>query len=176
MTDKKCPTYEAVFKYIDDNVFKMKPNRFMTDFEAGMRKALRKCFPSCILNGCWFHFRAAVRRKFRSLNLYNLIADDIDARTIYRKILNLPLLPTEHLLHGYEIIKQDAKRMGVLVQLKPIFEYFEYFWLELVEYFLLVTDYFHLLDYACVFYISEQRKFSLRRQPKYANDFIARVF
>lgn len=102
MSDKKTSTYETVFKYIDVNVFELKAARFMADYEGGMRKAIKICFPNAILNGCWYHFSAAVRRRFLSLNLYRLIADSMPAQQLYRKILSLPLLPPEGILEGQE--------------------------------------------------------------------------
>lgn len=131
MSSKSTRAYQAVFQYIEDNVFKLEPSQFMTDFENGLRKALELCYPSAILLGCWFHYCSAVRRRVLSLHLYRLIAENRDARSIYRKIMCLPLLPPQSIVEGYEIIRNEAERNGLFKTFKKFFEYF-LFWLKQV--------------------------------------------
>lgn len=107
MTKKTTESYIAVFKYIEDNLFKLKPANFMTDFEAGLRKAILICYPTIPLHGCWYHYCSAVRRKALHLGLFSLLRDDLSARAIYKKLLNLPLLPSDHIVPGFEIIKKE---------------------------------------------------------------------
>lgn len=134
MSDKCADTYKKVFMYIESNVFKLRPAHFMTDFETGMRKAIRECYPDVILHGCWYHFCAAVRRKLLSFNLYQLIVEIPTAMVLYRMLICLPLLPHEFILEGYRIIKEEAKAKKLYKQFSPLFKYFESFWLELVRF------------------------------------------
>lgn len=62
MTNKTTKAYSEVFKYIDKNIFKLKPNLIMTDFEKGMRKAINRFFTKVKLHGCWFHYDQAIQR------------------------------------------------------------------------------------------------------------------
>lgn len=133
MSGKSAELYKQVFQYIENNVFKMKPSQFMTDFEAGMRKAIEECYPNAILHGCWYHFCAAIRRKLVTLQLYQLIVEVPSAMAIYRMILNLPLLPSEFILEGFQVIKKIARDRKLYKQFKSLFEYFENFWLQLVR-------------------------------------------
>lgn len=105
----------------------------MADFENGLRKAIINIYPYAILNGCWYHFTAAVRRKILSFKLYKLIEEQPVVHFIYRSILSLPLLPPDAVLKGYNIIKQKAKASEFYKALKPVFDYFESFWLGLVR-------------------------------------------
>ena len=57
MSDKKTETYESLFKFINANVFEMKPSAFMTDHEAGLMKALKNCFPGVKMHTCWYHYK-----------------------------------------------------------------------------------------------------------------------
>lgn len=132
MSSKSTEAYEAVFKFIENNVFKMNPSEFMTDFEAGMRKAINKCYPNAILRGCWYHFKAALRRRFISLHMFRLITDDSSARQIYRMLSNLPLLPPLAIAMGYAIIKEEARSAKLTKVFRKIFIYFERYWLQLV--------------------------------------------
>lgn len=132
MSNKSAEAYQAVFDFIENKVFEMKPSEFMTDFEGGMRKAINQCYPNAILRGCWFHFKAAVRRRFMSLHMYRLITDDLKARKIYRMLMNLPLLPPESIENGYQIIKEEARSNKLTKVFQQIFTYFERYWLKVV--------------------------------------------
>lgn len=54
MTKKTSECYMDVFKYIEDNIMNLKPNSFMSDWEAGMRKAISICYPDARISGCWY--------------------------------------------------------------------------------------------------------------------------
>lgn len=133
MSGKSTSLYEEVFKYIEEKIFQLKPSRFMADFEAGLRKAIKSIYPDATLHGCWYHFCAAIRRKLLKFGLYQLIVNEPLARFIYRSILSLPLLPPKSILAGYNIIKREAKNNGLYAQFKQMFDYFESFWLALVS-------------------------------------------
>lgn len=134
MCDKKTVSYEAIFQYINNNIYDMQPASFMTDFERGMGKALKQTFPQAKLNTCWYHYSAAIRKRFLSHHLSKLIADNSAARSIYKKMLSLPLLPAEYIVKGYELIKEEAKKNKLQKHFKKIFHYFEGFWLTLVSF------------------------------------------
>lgn len=52
--DKKTKiSYENLLKYINENIFKMEPNTFITDYEEAMRKAIKSTFCNVKLIGCW---------------------------------------------------------------------------------------------------------------------------
>lgn len=137
LSGKTAQLYSEVFEYIEKNVFEMKPARFMCDFETGLRCAIKKCFPFAILNGCWFHYKSAIRRKMLALGLHKMIIENSDAVAIYRMILNLPLLPPLFIHKGYKFIKKEARKRKLDSVFKPLFEYFESFWIELVTSFLI---------------------------------------
>lgn len=142
MSGKSAELYKEVFDFIEKKLFQLKPAMFMTDFEAGLRKAINEFYPMAILHGCWYHFCAAVRRKCMSFNMYRLISKVPNAKIIYRMILSLPLLPPESILNGYNIVKQVATEKKLSKEFKKIFEYFEQYWLPLVSFFLLNCYYF----------------------------------
>lgn len=133
MTKKTAEAYEAVFSYIEDNIFHMRPAMFMADFEGGIRKAINNFYPDSALHGCWYHFSAAIRRKFLRLNLYEIIKKEPEGKILYKMMLNLPLLPPEEIAKGFNIIKRKAQNVKLSREFRPVFAYFENFWLELVR-------------------------------------------
>lgn len=141
MSGKESELYKEVFDFIEERkLFKINPTAsFMLDFEAGMRKAIKERFPKSKLHGCWYHFMAALRRKFRSLHMLRLIADDENANKIYRKLLSLPLLPSDSIENGYDEIKIEARKRNLHKEFRRFFSYFENFWLKLVSFCILTT-------------------------------------
>ncbi|XP_055307943.1 uncharacterized protein LOC129572060 [Sitodiplosis mosellana] len=131
MTRATAIAYKAVFRYIEDNIFELKPARFMADFEAAMRKAIADFYPHTEINGCWYHFCAAVRRKTLSFGLHNLIKNSFGAWSVYKKLLCLPLLPASKIVKGFNIVVQQSTDFGVLDEFEELFAYFQNFWLHL---------------------------------------------
>lgn len=150
MSNRKTKTYKAVFEYIEKNVFKLKPTEIITDWEAGMRNALRFCYPSAILRGCWYHYCAAIRKKFLKLGLHFLLVSDYNARFIKQQIMSLPLLPPENFETGYAHIKNMAKEFDFYEKLIPFFTYFDDYWLKQVHLCFIFTQRFLLTSRVCV--------------------------
>lgn len=136
MSGKTARLYDQVFEFIEkEQLFIISQNaHFMLDFETGLRKAIAKRYPKATVNGCWYHYEASLRRKFRSLHMLRIIADDDDANKLYRKLLSLPLLPAEYIETGYELIKIEANKKALNKCFKRFFSYFEGFWLEMVTF------------------------------------------
>lgn len=128
MSCRTAECYKAVFQFIEENVFKLEPTEFITDFELGMRKAINEFYPSAKLRGCWFHYCRAIKRKVISLGLLKFIRDDKKANRIYYKMLILPLLQSEQFMEAYNIVKKEANRDGVLGKMKLLFEYYDAYW------------------------------------------------
>lgn len=132
MTNKSTDAYTDVFNYIEENVFNLRPASFMTDFESGMRAAINKCYPNAVLHGCWYHFKAAVRRRCLKEGLYMMIAENPSARKIYRMLLNLPLLPPSSIEEGFTIIVNIARSERLFKYFNKVFGYFKSYWLQQV--------------------------------------------
>lgn len=131
MTSRSNECYTAVFKYIEQHIFELKPDEIITDFEAGLRIAVNQYYPRAILRGCWYHYCAKIREKFSKLGLSTLIKNNPFARLIKYELMNLPLLPAEYFSQGYSHIQRLARNHNLEGQLRKIFEYFDY-WIEQV--------------------------------------------
>lgn len=132
MSNRTSACYEAVFKFIEANIFQLEPNEFITDFETGMRNAIQRCYPGVRLRGCWFHFCAAVRKKLLKLGLHKLLKINHLARRIKKMLMCLPLLPAESFAQGYEFIKLKANEWEISRELRDVFIYFEQYWFKVV--------------------------------------------
>lgn len=110
----------------------LEPDEIITDFETGLRHAIRKIFPGVRLRGCWFHYCAAVRKKLLVLLSSNFFKTSRWARIIKRQIMCLPLLPNENFHEGYEHIKFMTNQYGLTDRFKSFFAYFESYWFSQV--------------------------------------------
>lgn len=95
MTRKTAKCYAALFAFIEEELVELKPKEIMTDYESGMRAAIRKCWPTATLRGCWFHFCRAIRKRCYKHNMTRLLMHCRDAKLIKKAIMSLPLLPPE---------------------------------------------------------------------------------
>lgn len=134
-TRKTAECYAAVFKYIAKNLFKMRPNQIMTDYEGGLRAAVRKCWPSANLRGCWFQYCKAISKRCRKNNMAKLLRKDPEAKRIQKALMSLPLLPADQIINGYKCIKTFARREKLFQRFSSLFKYFEGYWLKQVRFF-----------------------------------------
>ena len=107
----------------------MEPAELITDFEGGLRKAIGKCYKTAILRGCWYHYKAAIRKMCGKLGLHSILKSDPRAKVIYEELMNLPLLPAENFSEGYSFIKKSSRDYGVFKELESLFDYYESYWL-----------------------------------------------
>lgn len=129
MTRRTTEIYEDVLRFIEERILKLKPAEFITDFEAAMRKAIRRRYRKAVLRGCWYHYSAAIRKKLAKLNLLGLMKHNIGARTIKVMMQALPLLPPECFMQGYRHVKYLAREWKVFAKFSKFFSYFENFWI-----------------------------------------------
>lgn len=145
MTNKTSTCYQSVFKFIEKNVLKLEPDEIITDFERGLRHAIREYFPKTRLRGCWYHYCAALRKRLLKQLGYKLFKSNQQATILKKQLMCLPLLPTGHFNDGYQHIKRKAAEWGLANNFEKFFKYFEKYWFAEVKYFkltLLISNMF----------------------------------
>lgn len=133
MTRKTSKAYVAVFEFIEQNLFKFNPVLFMTDYEDGMRLAIRKHWPNVSIRGCWFHLKRAINRKCRGYGLKRIMDQDVNAKKVKEMLVSIPLLPSTQIYEGYACIKKFAKEKQLAKRFSNLFSYFEGYWLKQVR-------------------------------------------
>lgn len=132
MSNRTTECYAAVLNFIESNVFELKPTAIITDFEAGMRKAIKTVYKDVVLRGCWFHYCQAIKKMALKLGLRNELRMIQEARFIYYKLMSLPLLPSKYYLEAFNFIKMHAQNQHFWIKFQPFFEYFQSFWIPQV--------------------------------------------
>lgn len=128
MTRKTPECYGAVFKCIEEKLFKMEPAEIMTDYEDGMRLAIKDHWPRILLKGCWFHLSRAVERRSRKLGLTKLA--NKNGKVVRKMLKNLPLLPADRIEEGFQIIINFAKKNRLFKRFELLFKYYRNYWLD----------------------------------------------
>lgn len=132
MTSKSRECYAAVFKYIEEHVYEMQPDEIITDFEDGLRAAIKQQWADVILRGCWYHYCVCICQHLIKLGLGPLLKRNADARRVKNMVLCLPLLPSELFDQGLEYIKNLAAKKRLSKRFSAFFAYFNY-WVQQVK-------------------------------------------
>lgn len=130
MTRKTAKCYTAVFDFIETHLFKLQPNEIITDFENGMRLAIKQCWPDVTLRGCWFHFCRAITKRCKKHNLNKLLSTNGNSRIIQKSMMSLSLLPSTEIKNGYNCIKKFARKKKLFSRFSDLFKYFESYWMK----------------------------------------------
>lgn len=132
MTERTSACYQSVFRTIEQKLFELEPDELITDFEAGLRHAIRKRFPEARLRGCWYHYCAAVRKRLVKLGLSKLFKSNDLAKIIKKQLMCLPLLPSEFFEEGYTYIKDKTIEWELFDRFAAFFKYYENYWFKQV--------------------------------------------
>lgn len=134
MTSKSKECYAAVFKYIEEHVFEMQPDEIITDFEEGLRGAIKDQWADVELRGCWYHYCVCIYKQFIRLGFGPLLKTNANARRLKNMVQCLPLLPAELFDQGLEYIKNQAVKKRLSKKISSFFSYFNY-WVQQVKIF-----------------------------------------
>lgn len=132
MTSKSQECYASLFKYIEEHIFHMQPDEIITDFEDGLRSAIKNQWPNVILRGCWYHYCVCIYKRFSALGLGSLLKTNTFARQIKNMILCLPLLPAPLFDQGLDFIMKKAANRRLSIKMRPFFGYYSY-WVKQVS-------------------------------------------
>lgn len=130
MSRKTTESYLAVFKFIEQKLFKFQPTVFMSDYEDGLRKAIRECWPNVTIRGCWFHFCRAIMRRSKKTGMTKLLMRNKTAKIIQRELMSLPLLPADNLQEGFDCIVEFSRKKKLFEQFSSLFVYIQSYWLN----------------------------------------------
>ena len=93
LTGKYEEIYTAVYEGIHELVPQLTPINGMSDWEKGVKNAVKTQFPDIHLRGCHFHYSQCVWRKIQKLGLSNAYYTNSDFKTLIRTFMALPFLP-----------------------------------------------------------------------------------
>lgn len=131
MTNKTTAAYQDVFKFVEEKLFMLEPTLTMTDYEDGLRTAIKNHWPNCEIRGCEFHFKQAVQRKCKVLpKIRRLLKKSFYSRKIKNMLMSIALLPENKIKDGYKYVQNYAKEKKLDAEFTELFSYFERQWLR----------------------------------------------
>lgn len=136
MTRKLECSYAHLFEYINTSILELKPATFMTDFEKGMRNAIKKIWPDANQFTCWFHYCQAIKRHSVQIpEFMTIVRGDRGTLKLYYDVMCLPLLPAANINEAFMELKLEASAKHGDLYAK-FMHYVESYWLKKVHYFL----------------------------------------
>lgn len=123
LPDKKQNTYEILFEMIKSQIPELQPKSFTSDYEASAMLAVKNCFPTVTIRGCFFHFSRACWRKADNLGLKKCRF----AKAHIRRAVSLAYLPKEFVTDGWLYVKGEGGTDSKICQFN---EYFEQTWIR----------------------------------------------
>ena len=98
MSSKRKQDYKKVLKKVK-NMLPRPPQveKVVADFEARMWRGMLGVFPNIKIQGCYFHWTQAIRRKIGELGLLKSFNHKGNVHTFCKKIMALPFLPQENI-------------------------------------------------------------------------------
>lgn len=134
LTRKTAEAYLAVFKFIEEKLFKLEPAEFMTDFEDGMRLAIKSRWPNVPIRGCWFHLKKRIHSRCIKTGLHKTLKNNVNGRTLKKMLQNLPLLPENLINEGFSSVQLFAREKQLEQSFGGLFSYFKRYWLNQVSF------------------------------------------
>ena len=109
--------------------------RLTTDFELAMMNAWKRVFrlPTQELAGCLLHYVVCLDKAVGRLGLLDYVQENEYARVIFRRFTALPRLPKEKIGQAFTLLKLEAQRRGVYIELYDFFIYYWCQWLRIVR-------------------------------------------
>lgn len=140
MPHKSEIAYDAVLKYVNEEIMSLECRAYMTDYELALRNAFAKVAPNAVASACDFHFVQANKRYIQRLReLVEFVqskGDDAKAgNELLNHLLNLPLLPADQIADMFVQIKHKALALNRNA-FKRFINYYQNQWIVKVGYFL----------------------------------------
>lgn len=131
MSRKTTVAYAHIFNYIENNIITLRCHSMMTDYEVAFRKALRELHTDIVLNGCWFHFCQAIRRKAMTIKVLSALlrTGDVTTKKLFFKFMALPLLPANKIEEGFQLLKIETAEIP---EFQEFVDYFDKQWMQKV--------------------------------------------
>lgn len=137
MNKKTTAAYTHLFEHINNNIFKLEADSFITDFEVALKNGLKHISPNAKYQNCWFHYCQALRRNLSTKHkrLAETVRNNKEASMYFHKFMALALLPDYCIESTFIMLKQKIKASFPDEKFKSFLDYYEKHWIKKVLYF-----------------------------------------
>ena len=133
MNHRNINLYEKVLTKIKFLVPNFRPRYAIGDFEKASKLAFERVFANIKMQGCFFHFKYALKRRLGKLNLKGVYRNNQTVNQLIKLAMASPLLPSDKLPFFIDQLRGVVvSEVGVSVRsrIKCFFKYFEKQWLR----------------------------------------------
>lgn len=113
LTKRSTSAYVALFQYIEEHICQLRPISIMCDYAMPLRNVLHRMYPQCIRRPTQYNLVQAARRlALREPQLCETIMADPNQCRVFHKLMHLPVLPSEHMAAGFQLLRTEARTFG----------------------------------------------------------------
>jgi hypothetical protein len=123
LPDKKEITYKKMFNMLTDYI-STPPTSVTSDFEMATLNAIRHCFPSSSISGCYFHFAQNLWKHMQKNSLATLYTHDKEIRVAFRAMQCLAFVPKNDVVFAFKELSKT-----VPAQFQCMLDYLEEFYI-----------------------------------------------
>lgn len=124
LPDKRQVTYKKMFDMIIELVPEFQPMKFSCDFEMAVINAVKMCFPTVRIHGCFFHLAHNIFKKLVALGLKEEYTKYDKFALQARMIAALSFVPTDKLPFYFEELKKHCQP-----ELMPLLTWFHQYYI-----------------------------------------------
>lgn len=124
LPDKTQETYHRLFNIIKNLAPRMNPRFAIADFEIAIHNSIRRAFPNCEAQTCYFHFSQNIWRQVQQNGLAEQYIHNPTIRSLIKRLASLPFLPIPSVEGGFEQLEEEANDQQN-ANVEEVFAYFE---------------------------------------------------
>ncbi|RZF34654.1 hypothetical protein LSTR_LSTR012736 [Laodelphax striatellus] len=131
MEKKTYASYNKIFELLKKLLPSTKPKTIISDFEAGLLRALNCTFPDAAISGCWWHYSYCILKRMSKIGLVMAARNDANVMRVIHMCMCLPLLPAVQIEAGLVEIQNHTSLQEVAERekLDMIFAYINDQWI-----------------------------------------------
>ncbi|XP_039300138.1 uncharacterized protein LOC111057565 [Nilaparvata lugens] len=122
MRNRNAASYRKLFDLLKAEMPALKPTIVMSDYEAGLKEAVKLSFPTSRHVGCWFHYTQSIQRKAKKIGIR---PGDNDEWSMAKQLMAIALLPPSRAQEATDVLSliYHTEKSRVLI------DYFRKQWL-----------------------------------------------
>lgn len=121
LPNKEQDTYIRLFTLLKDLGATEGPDLYVCDYEISVHNALKEVYDGISIQGCYFHYKQAIRKNLKKHNLYNLFKSDVNFCSKIKRLISLCFVPEDYIEDYYT----KLMKTGDYDDIEEFVKYFE---------------------------------------------------
>lgn len=131
-TGKTVGQYRQMFAHLKAQCrnltgHRLRPRKFVLDFEISLKIALETEFPHSRLSGCYFHLTQSIWRRCQELGLTVAYRDNRHCKKIVQKLMAIGFLPLAVIRNNFLLLRRSREVRRLMANEPAMVDLFSYF-------------------------------------------------